>query len=360
MAYNIGGTDYTADDLKSYFAGNTPGQIRSDAIKYGVSGATLSNIINDLNPGSDYTASQADSFIDYGVLPKAPEPSKPVTIGTWSGTENDVSDYIKTATPTQVYQDLGTYGASKQDLINAVNRVSGGNTTTQQGTEFFTNDQAGFTKLYDAAPDKNEFISAYMNTTGASYIDMANLTGIPYDTLKANMKIHLDPGKPSPGPDPGVDPNTGQQSPFAGIIEQIQGYIDSNTFDNSALNTALQTKITGLNDDIDKYIAAAQQGARSEGRNMIKGVSQSVLDEMATKNMLKSSITSDTMSSALSKIATDVASKSSDAVMKGAELKMKIPELMSQALNTNAQTATQFLLPLELMLTALSKDIYGN
>ena len=501
MAFMVGKVDFgNEQNFKTALETATPAQINSYMASSGVTAGDITNAYNtvykpanNINVATtlDYLSPKTASSVNAGptqytdtpyVPPPPPPPPPPpstntptytppppppptntpptntlsnstsaltstseiLNLGSWSGTVDQYIDYLENTTPTQLYKDMATYGFGMQDLLNAGNKITGNNITTQQGTKYFVNDQAGFTTLFDATPDKYAFISDYMNKTGASYIDMANLTNTPHDTLKTNMQTHLSGGTPPPdttdpsGTTPfnswignqgnvfqtpydfykyiqaGTDPafisdimvqsnisisdvvaaynagkpawapemtadimtnwlNTGgiggtisipptggvtSNTPYGEIITKLQDLIDTGKYDLSSIYDDYSTSLGNLSGDIDTYVTAAQDANNASMRTNMEGTAQSVLNELASKNMLNSSVASDTMSKSMTDLVQTAATNDMLAELQGAQFKMAIPELQAKALSVYSQTLASTLLPYELLMQALETDIY--
>ena len=147
-------------------------------------------------------------------------------------------------------------------------------------------------------------------------------------------------------------------TPFGQLISNLQSLIDSNTFDQSSFMDEHKANMTQYSSDIDARTRAIKGANNATMQGNIGANVQGVLNGLASRNMLNSSVASDTMSKTLSDMSAEAMRNNMAAEAQGAEYKLKIPELNMQALQTQAQTSTQMLLPYELLLNALEIDQY--
>jgi hypothetical protein len=184
-----------------------------------------------------------------------------------------------------------------------------------------------------------------------------NKYGIPLDQIVAAYNA----GKPANAPSISLADTdaylNGKTTVIGTAVTKIQDLIDSGAFDTKDAVDALKASLSGYEADIDKYIQAAKDANNSTMRGAIKGTAQNTLSGLANRRMLKGDVATDTLSSALSNVISKGATANAEAVMKGAELKSKLPSLYASGIQSINAAAVAQLYPYELLLKAMQLDM---
>jgi hypothetical protein len=105
---------------------------------------------------------------------------------------------------------------------------------------------------------------------------------------------------------------------------------------NKVLESTIPKLVDSVNNyesNIDKSTGAAQEMFNSQSRNTIRNNLQGILNNLASKNMLNSSVASDSIGNSMSNLARTGAEKGFEAAMTGAALKAQLPQLLGNLIN---------------------------
>lgn len=145
---------------------------------------------------------------------------------------------------------------------------------------------------------------------------------------------------------------------FGELISRLQGDIDSGKFDNSNFLADYQKDLNDYSNNVDDYTTKSINANNAAYRDNIDPAVQSTLNQLASKNMIKSSVAGDALSKTLATLASQNATTNAQIEASGVQNKLAIPELKANALNTAAQTQAAALLPYQTLIDALEIDMY--
>jgi len=105
--------------------------------------------------------------------------------------------------------------------------------------------------------------------------------------------------------------------------------------------------------DIDKTTQAAKELYASQAKKAMRTGAQDILGRLSSRNMLDSSVASDTLSKGLTDIATSTAGKGFESALTGAAMKAQEPTMLGNLVNLG-QTSESFdqLAPFKLLMNS--------
>lgn len=203
----------------------------------------------------------------------------PGWIGTGKtfGTAQDFSNWVDSTPQADVQKIAKDFGVSADDFTNAYN--------AGKGTSF-TSDIGGQWLGYD--PNVN---------TDGNGVDLFQPDLYPKTESTSNSRSGLS--------NEYVEPIMGS------VIPQFA------------------SSINGLSGAPDKYSENAQEMANASSKEALKFAGQNVLESMASKNMLNSSITGDVMGRAIGDVAKNTQNLGYQAGKDASEMKLTIPQILS-------------------------------
>ncbi len=345
MAFMVGKVDFgNEQNFKTALETATPAQINSYMASNSLTADDLTTAYNtaygqniSTQVANDYL-SRSDGKIDWNAG------TIPTNIGSVFSNAAKVTSGLNTALNTAT-----SYG--RESVINPTSGLP----TVSPGYIDWDNSYlpADATTLFTDAAETNMDLDNALNTaTDNGTKSIINSDGVPT----------IPPGYVPPGTvDDGTGGGTGgvtSNTPFGELITKLQDLIDTGKYDLSSIYDDYSTSLGNLSGDIDTYVTAAQDANNASMRTNMEGTAQSVLNELASRNMLNSSVASDTMSKSMTDLVQTTATNDMLAELQGAQFKMAIPELQAKALSVYSQTLASTLLPYELLMQALETDIY--
>lgn len=96
---------------------------------------------------------------------------------------------------------------------------------------------------------------------------------------------------------------------------------------------SLQSSVEGYDQNVDTYTKEAMARTRSGSKDLLDSVLQTSLNSLGNRNILNSSIASNTMGAATGDVMKNLANQNMQANMTGAQLKVQAPDMLSQVAN---------------------------
>jgi hypothetical protein len=317
-------------DVKTYFENTPYTQMKTDFTKQGWDNQQVANVYNKTY-GGNITAQDVENYITSGTIPGGGTAAGSggtggsSSGGTGGGTSGQGFSKLNTADDPYTVsingQSLLAYQSGNNWYIftpdgKSTNYMVDGNGDVFDGAQkigTITADPNGGGKLVVTNADGTDFVGSFSPHSDPAWLEVYN----QIQDIIADMQ--------------GTQ-QTNSQS-YQDAIDSLQSYITNNPLNNSA---ALQKYLDSINDysgNVDKYVQSAKEAATSSGKQAMNYAGQDVLNKMASKNMLKSSVTGDTMSKAISDIASQMANAHLGAEMQGAQMKGNIPTMYGNAAN---------------------------
>ncbi|MBI9091815.1 MAG: hypothetical protein JEZ12_21600 [Desulfobacterium sp.] len=123
---------------------------------------------------------------------------------------------------------------------------------------------------------------------------------------------------------PDLFPESGSTSGLSKeVIDQIMGLV----------MPGFETSLKDMPANIERYVQGAKDSAESEGKQVLDRNQNDVVAQMIQKGMIGSDVASDALGQSQAAVAKDVSDKAYDAEMKGAQLQMTIPQILTQVAN---------------------------